>query len=238
MNKILRDILFFTAGAAVSFGVTYFVMKKHEEERVEAEVEDVREAYLRGLANMASENAVEATVEPSDDISDNVTIDIEAANKARQIASENAKRKVDLISYSNIIHKQNYNVFTNPQTDVDTGDDNNDEDDTDEYVEEVDESPPKEGVIEEPYIISQFEFINGERFFDKTTLNYYDDGIVEEDLTEEIINHPEDVIGTAFVEHFGDFEDDVVFVRNEKLSTDYEIVRQYRNFAEIPAKFK
>lgn len=95
-----------------------------------------------------------------------------------------------------------------------------------------DPGPPKEGIAETPYVISQEEFIGGNRFYDKLTLNYYDDGILEDDLTEEIIDHPFEVLGRDFVGKFGEYEDDVVFVRNEKLSTDYEVIRQYRNFIE------
>ena len=106
------------------------------------------------------------------------------------------------------------------------------EDLDDAYAEAVDREAPSEK-RSEPYVISKDEYEN-ERFYDKTTLCFYDDGILEEYLSESIVDDIPRTIGTEFIDKFGEYEDDVVFVRNDSYQTDYEVLRQHRNYAEFP----
>ena len=43
----------------------------------------------------------------------------------------------------------------------------------------------------------------------------------------------ENTVGEDFEEHFGDYEEDSVFVRNDELGLDYEILRDMRNFSDV-----
>lgn len=93
---------------------------------------------------------------------------------------------------------------------------------------------PEDEVVttNEPYVISPEEF--GE--FDdygKIDLIYYNDGILVEDGTNEKIEDINDVIGIDSLKHFGEYEEDTVFVRNDDLKTDYEIILNSRNYAEL-----
>lgn len=106
------------------------------------------------------------------------------------------------------------------------------EDLDDAYAEAVDREAPSEK-RSEPYVISKDEYEN-ERFYDKTTLCFYDDGVLEEYLSENIVDDIPRTIGTEFIDKFGEYEDDVVFVRNDSYQTDYEVLRQHRNYAEFP----
>jgi hypothetical protein len=78
-----------------------------------------------------------------------------------------------------------------------------------------------------PYVISLEQFNEEMDYHDKLTLTYYqaDDTLVDED--EEIISDVEKLIGSYALSNFGvDSEDpEVVYVRNEKLAVDYEVVR-------------
>lgn len=81
----------------------------------------------------------------------------------------------------------------------------------------------------QPYVISPEEF--GE--FGNTTrcLTYYSDFVlVDED--DDIVVDPETLVGEA-LEHFGEYEDDCVHVRNENLEMDFEILRSEKSFTEI-----
>jgi hypothetical protein len=40
-------------------------------------------------------------------------------------------------------------------------------------------------------------------------------------------------VGEESLEHFGEYEEDTVFVRNDHLMTGYEIQRDYRTYAEV-----
>jgi hypothetical protein len=105
--------------------------------------------------------------------------------------------------------------------------DNNDNDEDEEENYEEGESDMNDG----PYIISPDEFGNMD---DHTCvyLSYYADGVLADDWGTEIIA-PDEEVGPDIASHFGEYEEDTVFVRNEKLKIDYEICRDLRTFAEV-----
>lgn len=82
-----------------------------------------------------------------------------------------------------------------------------------------------------PYVISPDEFGNRD---DHTcvSLSYYADGVLADDWDTEIID-PDEEVGPNIASHFGEYEEDTVFVRNEKSKVDYEICRDLRTFAEV-----
>ena len=47
-----------------------------------------------------------------------------------------------------------------------------------------------------------------------------------------IIDEPEDIVGDA-LNHFGEYEEDSVFVRSDPKRCDYEILRDLRSYAEF-----
>lgn len=99
---------------------------------------------------------------------------------------------------------------------------------------ENDEENKEEGdpdMNDSPYIISPDEYGNRD---DHTciSLSYYADGVLADDWDTEIID-PDEEVGPDIASHFGEYEEDTVFVRNEKLKTDYEICRDLRTFAEV-----
>ena len=57
-------------------------------------------------------------------------------------------------------------------------------------------------------------------------MEYIDD----EPLTDDQI---EDLIGEDSLSHFGEYEDDSVFVRNDRLRTDYEILADTRRYGDV-----
>ena len=72
-----------------------------------------------------------------------------------------------------------------------------------------------------PYVISPEEF--GE-FGNRTkSLIYYSDFTLADD-DDDIISDPESIIGDA-LEHFGEYEDDAVHIRNENIECDFEILK-------------
>ena len=46
------------------------------------------------------------------------------------------------------------------------------------------------------------------------------------------MNNVEDIIGDA-LSHFGEYEEDAVYVRNEQLRAEYEILKDLRTYAEV-----
>lgn len=95
----------------------------------------------------------------------------------------------------------------------------------------TDEEKGVENMHKRPYILSPDEF--GELAnYDTESLTYYADGV----LTDESNNPIKDagaIIVEDFADHFGEYEDDSVFVRNDGRKTDYEILRDERNFSDV-----
>lgn len=82
-----------------------------------------------------------------------------------------------------------------------------------------------------PYVIPPEEF-DMEDDYDTETLTYYTDDVLADD-SDNIIEDIENTVGKDFASHFGEFEDDTVFVRNERLKTDYEICKDYRPYSDV-----
>ena len=89
--------------------------------------------------------------------------------------------------------------------------------------------------IYEPFIIRPDEY--GElHAYETLSLNYYADGV----LTDELDNPIEDVeslVPADFADHFGEYDDNAVFVRNDNLECDYEILRDLRKFTDVVGEY-
>ncbi len=82
-----------------------------------------------------------------------------------------------------------------------------------------------------PYIIPPEEFGEFEGY-ETISLTYYADGILADD-NDVKIDDVEDIIGSESLEHFGEYEDDSVFVRNDRLKSDYEILLDQRDYSDV-----
>ena len=89
--------------------------------------------------------------------------------------------------------------------------------------------------VYEPFIIRPEEY--GElHAYETLSLNYYADGV----LTDELDNPIEDVeslVPADFADHFGEYDDNAVFVRNDNLECDYEILRDLRKFTDVVGEY-
>lgn len=92
--------------------------------------------------------------------------------------------------------------------------------------------PEETKMIEnEPHIISPDEFGEFEDY-DTISLTYYADQILVDDWGDKI-DDVDDIVGTESLTHFGEYEDDAVFVRNDRLKCDYEILMDERTYSEV-----
>ena len=84
-----------------------------------------------------------------------------------------------------------------------------------------------------PYVIPPDEF--GEKLGHETvSLTYYADGVladeIDEPMDDDNINK---TVGREWVTHFGEYEDDSVFVRNDDLELDFEILMDCRKYSDV-----
>lgn len=84
------------------------------------------------------------------------------------------------------------------------------------------------------YIISAEEFNTEMLHYDKLTITYYDEDDTLADEQEEIITDIDDVVGDDALTKFGYMsgDADIVFVRNEGLAVDYEVIRVFKSYSE------
>lgn len=82
-----------------------------------------------------------------------------------------------------------------------------------------------------PYSIPPEKF--GDMYeYEQVSLNYYADGVLADDI-DDIIDNVDDTVGRNFATYFGEYEDDSVFIRNDRLRCDFEILRDNRTYAEV-----
>lgn len=131
--------------------------------------------------------------------------------KAKELANK-AKEKPSVADYAKQLSKEGYTNYSNADIS---------KEDTD----------VKDRVDEVPFVIPPEEFGEIEEY-DKISLTYFADGVLTDD-EYEVIEDVERTVGSDAVNHFGEYEDDSVFVRNHRLKVDYEILLDQREYAEV-----
>ena len=168
-------------------------------------------------------------------------------NKYKQIADEeiNSVKEVFARRYSEKMSKEKLNENTN-QTSLtldETEKNANIQDDIAAYHElldklhyaniDVDSLIAKKGgstVTDGPFVISPDEF-GEDPNYQTVSLTLYEDGVLTDDY-DNIVVDVDDWVGEDSLTHFGEYEADSVFVRNESMQTDFEILRDLRTYRE------
>lgn len=85
--------------------------------------------------------------------------------------------------------------------------------------------------VEKPYVIAPTEFDELDDY-ESESLVYYADGVLTDDQSN-LIDDVDAIIGRDSLTHFGEYEDDSVFVRNDRIKTDYEILLDPRKYTDV-----
>jgi len=134
-------------------------------------------------------------------------------NKANQ-----AKEKPGVAEYAAMLNKQGYTNYSNKEANV------------------KDASVKKEEgqvsmAADKPYVIEPEEFGEADGY-EQISLTYYADQVLA-DEDDDLVEDVENVVGFESLESFGKFEDDSVFVRNDRLKCDFEILLDQRNYSDV-----
>lgn len=204
MNKI-KAIVVFISGAAIGSAATWYYTKKKYESIATEEINSVKEVFSR------RENPLENNSEELNDP--------EPENQELQEKANLAKDKPNIIDYASKIQDLGYSP---------------DEGETNEET-EVEEVPKmREDITKRnpnPYVISPDDFAENEEY-DVISITYYADKILADD-NDELIEDVEGVVGFESLSTFGDYDDNAVFVRNERLQTDFEILLDPRKYLDV-----
>ena len=113
-----------------------------------------------------------------------------------------------------------------------TEEEETEEDDESNYTVDVD---PGVEVIA-PYVITPEQFGEYDEYGTKT-LTYYADNVLTDEIDNPITSEEmETMIGPDALDHFGEYEDDSVYIRDEMNEMDYEILKSEKMFSEIPKR--
>lgn len=83
---------------------------------------------------------------------------------------------------------------------------------------------------EDIHIVSPGEFGESDDY-DVVSLTYYADGVITDDM-DNIVEDVDELIGPDIASHFGEFEDDSVFIRNDATETYYEILMDCQRYSD------
>lgn len=102
------------------------------------------------------------------------------------------------------------------------------------YIEQEGGSEAMTDVIEDvPYVITPQEFSSDDEY-QSETLTLYACGTLTDDFDNPIEDVPA-MVGDAF-DHFGEYEDDVVHIRNDRYKCNYEICKDVRTYDEARSR--
>lgn len=85
--------------------------------------------------------------------------------------------------------------------------------------------------VNDPYVISPDEY--GEYMdYEQVSLTYFRDGVLADEDTLEVIDDIGGTVGEDFADHFGEYEDDSVHIRNDATRCEYEILADLRSYSD------
>ena len=136
-------------------------------------------------------------------------------NRKPRITKDNEKETVE-----DIVTAEGYSIEDEEETN---------EDDDSNYTVDVDTGV--EVIV--PYVITPEQFGEYSEYGTKT-LTYYADNVLTDEIdnpitSEEMVT----MIGPDALDHFGEYEDDSVYIRDEINEMDYEILKSEKKFSEI-----
>ena len=209
MNSTLKGVLIFVLGAAAGSLATWKLIEKKYKDIAQEEIDSVKDTFSKMKKNEYPDKLEDyPDFEEFDDSYDSDDSDDEEPKSEQKIDRNN---KPDIVEYAKILSETGYTNYAERQDKKEK-----------KGVEPVED--------ERPYVISPDEF--GEKDgYENVTLTYYADGVLT-DYFDNVISNIDEVVGFDSLDHFGEYEDDAVFVRNEKMETDYEILRDLRDFNE------
>ena len=85
--------------------------------------------------------------------------------------------------------------------------------------------------VNDPYVISPDEY--GEYMdYEQISLTYFSDGVLADEDTLDVIDDIAGTVGDDFADHFGEYEDDSVNIRNDATRCEYEILADLRTYSD------
>ena len=205
MNDALSKFVVFAAGACIGSVVTWRLVKKYYNNIANKEIADVKDWYARKYSEKSESKKADAV---GDAIRDGIKDGIKKPVTENDIRNLTAQlQNMGYVDYSNK------------------------EDEPVKKTEKIEEKEEADNV-ERPYVIEPRYF---DEYDDYNTINLtlYADGVLVDDSSNEPVEDVDETVGLDNLNHIGDYEEDAVHIRNDKLRCDYEILCDTKKYSEI-----
>lgn len=238
MNKTLCNILLVAAGAAIGSLTTWKIVETKYAHIAQEEIDSVKDSYKHVMDLQKKEveayrkmfdarKAQEEDNEP-DNPEEEETKNDEDDNYPDDDDRDFTDRERAQVEYYKLSSKYQPGYSDkNSQNEVEyiVGDDTetNDEEEGEEGSEDLVQ------YVNGPYVISPEQF-GDIKEFSSQALDYFADGVLADGWGVKL--DIEETIGEDALDHFGDYVDDIVYVRNERTEIDYEVTRDPRTYGE------
>lgn len=225
MNNGIKILGAFVAGLSIGSGVSYIVVNRKAEKRIQDEIAKNRE-YYKNRENASNSEKVAAD---DQNIDENAKIAkkgqngpqkaiVEGSGEAVEVKlvekstrpRDKASAKIDKIDPE----KVNYGAAFDAEV-------------PEEVVKQTSKAIKKGGKSKKvPKMIGQEDW-ESDKKFDKKTLTYFANGdVLMDDQTEEAVDDVDKLVGSEFYDCFGDEITNMCYVRNESIGADFEIERR------------
>jgi hypothetical protein len=207
MNYKFINALLFAAGAAIGSVVTWKIVKSRYERIAQEEIDSVKAAFNDRLAELQDDDDETGPEDESDERQEcagQINWD-----ELEDLEEDDEGPDEDLREYARIVERYS---------------------DREKFESDIKKKGGADNMAREPYVISPYDFgeLDGYKQFE---LTYYADNILE-DEDYNIVTDADELIGPDALMTFGEYEDDAVFVRNERLRADFQILKDYRTYDE------
>lgn len=218
MNKKLFGLAMFAVGAAIGSAATWKLVKTKYEQIADEEIQSVREEYADLMVKMKKRLNETATYDGPQDSDEAEEEDEDYPDDDDRDFTEKEKQQIE------------YYKLTSKYRSAD-GDDKDGDDKDDENGEEGDEGEDEVPYINGPYVITPDDFSCSPPGYNAQTLDYFSDGVLADDWGVKL--DVDETIGEENLDHFGEYADDILYIRNERTEIDYEVTRDPRTYDEV-----
>lgn len=201
-----KNALYFVTGAAVGAFGAWYFAKKKYEKIAQDEIQSVTDAFSERLDKLARNSMDDPSIRPTPE---------ELEREATKPGDRN------IIDYATVLSKQGYTDYTKFSKD-------------EEEPTETEDSEISDDTADGPVIICPDDYgeIPG---YEQLSWIYFADHVLTDDDYSLITNY-EKWIGDGALQHFGEYEDDAIHVRNDKLKCYIEVVIDSRLYASVVAE--
>lgn len=205
MNDTLSKFIIFAAGAGIGSVVTWQLVKGHYNKIANEEIADVKAWYARKYGEKSESKKAKTAGE--------------AFYEGLKDGMKKPVSESDIRNLTAQLQGMGYVNYSN------TGDEPVKKTEKIEEEKKVDD-------VERPYVIDP-KYFDEYDDYNAINLTLYADGVLVDDSTNEPVEDVDETVGLDNLNHIGEYEEDAVHVRNDKLRCDYEILCDAKRYSEV-----